>query len=218
MIKIQNILDVPKYLSEIDAAIFDLDDTLYSEKEYIKSGYRAIENKCGEIENMAQKLWIAFEENKIPIDTVLKNENVFSIQKRDEYLNVYRANFPDIHLYSGVPEMLKNIRSQGIKIGIITDGRPDGQRLKLKALGLYDLVKNIIITDELGGETFRKPNETAYRIICEKLNVPFNRTVYIGDNPNKDFIAPEKLGMKSIFFCNPDGLYSQNVLNQEETK
>ena len=40
----------------------------------------------------------------------------------------------------------------GIKVGIITDGRPEGQRNKLESLGLD--VDDVIIMDELGGVQF----------------------------------------------------------------
>ena len=41
----------------------------------------------------------------------------------------------------------------------------------------------------------------------EKLDVEFDKMCYVGDNTNKDFVAPEKLGMRSIWFRNLDGLY-----------
>ena len=31
--------------------------------------------------------------------------------------------------------------------------------------------------------------------------------VYVGDNPTKDFQAPQQLGMRSLWFRNADGLY-----------
>ena len=33
--------------------------------------------------------------------------------------------------------------------------------------------------------------------------------VYVGDNPVKDFQAPQQLGMKGIWFRNADGLYNE---------
>lgn len=42
MVEIDNIIDVKKDINNVDAVIFDLDDTLYSEKEYVRSGYQKI--------------------------------------------------------------------------------------------------------------------------------------------------------------------------------
>lgn len=44
--------------------------------------------------------------------------------------------------------------------------------------------------------------------MSQRLHIPFNQMVYVGDNPTKDFVAPERLGMQTIFFKNPNGLYS----------
>ena len=97
---------------------------------------------------------------------------------------------------------------QGIKVGIITDGRSIGQRKKISALGLDELFDEIIITDELGGVQFRKPNDIAFRIMQCRWGIPFERIVYVGDNAEKDAFAPLQLGMKYIWFQNGDGLYN----------
>ena len=64
-----------------------------------------------------------------------------------------------------------------------------------------------MVTDELGGIEFRKPNKKAFVIMQECFEVPFEKMVYIGDNILKDFVAPTNLGMKSIYFRNVNGLY-----------
>lgn len=127
--------------------------------------------------------------------------------KKAECLEAYRFQKPDICLYDGVREMLERLK-QNYKLGLITDGRPEGQKAKIKALRLGKYFDEIIITDELGGIDFRKPNPRAFQILAEKFREEYNRMCYIGDNIHKDFIAPEMLGMKCIWFRNPDGLYS----------
>lgn len=207
MITINNILDVTKYLDNLDGIIFDLDDTLYSEKEYVKSGYVAIEKEFLNIKNMSQKLWNAFWENKNAIDYVLKQEGLLTEENKSKALKIYRNHIPNIHLYEGVERMLKQIGEDEKKIGLITDGRPIGQKNKIKALKLESYIKEIIITDELGGIEYRKPNPKAFELMKERLKISFEKMVYIGDNIKKDFIAPEKLGMKTIYFKNEEGLY-----------
>ena len=103
--------------------------------------------------------------------------------------------------------MLEEFRNHGLKLGIITDGRPEGQRAKLQVLGLEPMVDEIIVTDEFGGPEFRKPNSKAFQVMREKLDVSYDEMCYVGDNTKKDFIAPEQLGMRSIWFKNSDGLY-----------
>lgn len=207
MIEIDNILEIENQLDGIRVVIFDLDDTLYSEKEYVRSGFNAIANEFPQIANISEKLWKVFENNGKAIDEVLKEENIYSEENKNKCLNIYRNHKPDIHLYDGVREMLENIKQHNVKLGIITDGRPEGQRAKIEALNIKDLFDEIIITDELGGIEFRKPNKTAFVKMHELMNIPYEQMLYVGDNINKDFIAPEALEMKSVWFKNLDGLY-----------
>ena len=207
MIEIRNILEAADCLEGIDAVIFDLDDTLYSEKDYVRSGYKKIAAAFPQIPDLYDRLWAFFEEGKPAIDCALKEANALTEKNKAKALESYRFQTPDIELYEGARMMLEGIKNTGRKLGIVTDGRPEGQLAKVKALGIENLFDEIIITDELGGSQKRKPCVEAFEIMKEKMDVPFERMVYIGDNIRKDFIAPEKLGMKSIYFINEDGLY-----------
>ena len=187
--------------SNVKGIIFDLDDTLYSEKEYVKSGYKAVSDYlgCG----YEEKLWDYFEAGKPAIDEMLKE--IGREDEKAEVLKVYRSHKPDIHPYSGVAEMIAELKAKGIKVGIITDGRSEGQHNKLKALGLD--IDDVIITDELGGIQFRKPCDIAFRIMAIRWRLNPADIVYVGDNPAKDFQAPQQLGMRSLYFQNQDGFY-----------
>lgn len=190
---------------KVKGVIFDLDDTLYGEKEYVRSGYKAVSDYLGG--GYEEKLWAFFEAGKPAIDELLRELGRES--EKDKIISVYRTHKPDIHLYSGVPELINELKAKGIKVGIITDGRPEGQRNKLNALGLN--VDDVIITDELGGIQFRKPCDIAFRIMITKWRLNPADVVYVADNPSKDFQAPQQIGMKSIWFRNKDGLYSPKV-------
>ena len=207
MIEISDVLEVKNHIEGLKAVIFDLDDTLYSEKEYVRSGYQKIAEILPEVENAAEKLWTLFEAKKSAIDELLKMENIQSEDVKQACLQAYRYQIPDIHLYEGVAEMLKEFKDKGLKLGIITDGRPEGQRAKMQVLGLEKMVDYIIVTDEFGGPEFRKPNPIAFQTMKEKLGVEYNEMCYLGDNIKKDFIVPQQLGMRSIRFLNKDGLY-----------
>lgn len=193
----------------VRGVIFDLDDTLYSEKDYVRSGYKAIAQALPWIGDAEEKLWSAFEQGQPAIDVVLKEAGCWTEEVKKECLETYRNHQPEIQLYDGVRQLLEELRSQNVKIGIITDGRPEGQRRKLEALGLYDLVDSVMITDELGSERFRKPNDIAFRIMQTRFQIPYDQMLYVGDNPGKDFQAPRTLGMQWLYFCNEDGLYSK---------
>lgn len=204
MISVDNILTIEQYLDNIDGVIFDLDDTLYSEKSYVKSGYRKIAQNYPDIDKAEEKLWDSFLKGEKAIDKVFLEAGLDEEEKKNA-LKIYRDHMPEIELYTGVPELINRIRAKGKKIGIITDGRPEGQKNKMKALNLK--VDQVIITDELGGIQYRKPNKKAFELMQNRWQIAFDRMVYIGDNIAKDFIAPKELGMQTIYFKNTDGLY-----------
>ena len=190
--------------SDVKGVIFDLDDTLYSEKEYVKSGFRAVSDYLGG--RFEKQLWDFFEAGKPAVDEILKSMGRES--EKDYVLEVYRSHKPRIRLYDGVAEMIGSLKSRGIKVGIITDGRPKGQYNKIEALGLE--VDDVIVTDELGGIQFRKPCDIAFRMMATRWRLNPSDIVYVGDNQDKDFLAPQQLGMKYILFANRDGLYYKN--------
>ena len=188
----------------IKGVIFDLDDTLYSEKEYVRSGYQAVAEFLGN-EEAEEKLWFYFENGVCAIDEFLRH--IGKEELKEQCLEIYRSHKPKINLYHGVKEVITGLKSRNIKIVMITDGRPEGQRNKIAALGLADLIDDIIITDELGGRQFRKPNDISFRIMQNRWRIPYGQIAYVGDNPVKDFQAAKQLGMNSVWIKNVDGLY-----------
>lgn len=196
-------------LKRLDAVIFDLDDTLYPEKTYVRSGYREVAKLLPDIKDAEVRLWDAFLAGRPAIDCVLQDAGIDDPSLKARCLETYREHEPEICLYDGAAELIRKLRRNGKKVAILTDGRPSGQRKKIHALGLADLVDEILVTDELGGVQFRKPNDVGFRILKYRLGVPYERIAYVGDNPSKDFHAPLMLGMPYIYYQNPDSLYSK---------
>lgn len=186
----------------IKAIIFDLDDTLFPEIEYVKSGFNAIAKEFSS-PDMYNKLYSLFLKNP---------KNVYQRMGFDKAtcekcIQIYRNHKPVLKLSSDTIETLELLKNRGYKLGIITDGRPEGQWNKIHSLDLDNIVDNIIVTDELGSIEFRKPNPEAFKQMKENLSVEYEEMIYIGDNLSKDFIAPKLLGMKTCLYIPKDGLY-----------
>lgn len=200
---------------QYEAVIFDLDDTLYAEKDYVKSGFQAVAAMLPELPDAEQKLWKAFEQGQSAIDRVLQQARLYSEERKQQCLRAYREHIPQIKLYDEARNLLEELKAAGKKIGIITDGRPGGQRNKIHQLGLEQYVQEIIITDELAGNSnpqhFRKPSAISFEIMKNRWQCAYEDMVYVGDNAAKDFTAPESLGMGTIWFQNVDGLYYNEV-------
>lgn len=205
-------------IKKVKAVIFDLDDTLYDEADYVESGFRAVSDYFSEGKVSYAELLNAFENGESAIDYVLKRKNIYSEEKKRKCLEIYRNHIPAISLRKGSKELINSLKQKGYKIGIITDGRVEGQRKKIEALKLDEIVDEIIITDEIGGIEFRKPNDISYRIMKTKMRLDYGEMMYVGDNVYKDFIAPRKLGMVTVLYKNKRGLYysEKNNLGEQE--
>ncbi len=177
---------------------FDLDDTLYKEIDFLTSAYGEIADTVGHPELLPQMVkWYREGEN------VFQKLNQFlCIDKPIEaYLKIYRNHIPTISLSDGVEDTLNELKHRGIILGLITDGRSVGQRNKINALKLdrwFD-DKNIIISEEFGSE---KTDEKNFKYFEQKY--PDYSFVYVGDNPKKDFIVPNRLGWKTVMLEDDD--------------
>lgn len=175
------------------AVIFDLDDTLVSERQYVVSGFRHIaqyiNNRYKISENEAFMVLMDLS-NEDPKNVFNRFLDKYKIDYTKEIiLNLieeYRNHYPQINFYEDVIPCVTKLKLNNIKVGIITDGYLNAQRQKLKAIKAYDYFDEVIITDELGPE-YWKPHPKAFEIMCDKLDVEFHEMVYVGDNPEKDF-------------------------------
>lgn len=197
----------------IKGVIFDLDDTLISEKEYIKSGFKIVCNMISEQHNLNfdkvyQKIFKLFDEDSDYVFNRLLN--YFNIEYEKEYilelLKIYRAHSPDISLFSDAEEILNYLVGKSYKLGIITDGYKITQNKKLESLDIDNYFDCIIITDELGKD-YWKPHKKPYKLCSKNLSVDYSSLIYVGDNIKKDFITANKLGMHTVQIVREDGVY-----------
>ena len=173
--------------------VFDLDDTLYKEIDFLKSAYQHIafllEEEIGDY--IYEEMFELYEEGKSTFDVIKETYNFeMSIA---EMVHEYRFHLPMISLSEGVEEVLDQLKKQEIPIGIITDGRGESQRNKLHALGVLDSFDEVLISEDFGSE---KPEEANYKFY--EKNYPGKSFTYVGDNFKKDFISPNKLGWNTL--------------------
>jgi putative hydrolase of the HAD superfamily len=125
----------------------------------------------------------------------------------DEYVGpmveVFRSHSPDLHLFADARWALSHLRLD-FRLGLLTDGRPQSQRSKIKALGIEDSFEAIVVTDEIS-IAHRKPNPAAFELLMGRMGVASGHTLYVGDNPLKDFFGAKMLGMKTVRIRRPCG-------------
>jgi len=96
----------------------------------------------------------------------------------------------------GAIAAIHHCRSRGAKVGVVTNGSTMMQNAKIDALKIRPLLSCLIVSETVG---IKKPDARIYQIAMEQLRIPPFETVFIGDNPLYDVIAPQQLGMKSIW-------------------
>ncbi len=181
-------------ISSNSVLVFDLDDTLYKEIEFLKSAFleigKVLTDEIGR--DVSKEMIRRYHSGKEVFEWIIENHRVQS-KSKEELIKIYRDHKPDIHLSTEVAEKLKEIKNKEMATGLITDGRSQTQRNKLKSLGLENYFDEVLISEEFGSE---KPDVKNFKYMQQKLQgEPF---FYISDNINKDFIAPNHLSWDTI--------------------
>jgi len=182
-------MDIP--VNSQTVVCFDLDDTLYNELDYLKSAYWEI--ACVLDSDAPGELYSQM------ISLYRSRHNVFEFLtsnwdiSKEELLSKYRYHEPEIQLMEGAYTLLLQIKDAGGFISVLTDGRSQSQRNKVKALGIYDQIDQLLISEELGTE---KPNPANY--IAVESEFPGGQYTYVADNFKKDFLVPNRRGWHSI--------------------
>ena len=184
------------------AVVFDLDDTLFPEREFVRSGFAAVgawmQAERG-VAGFGAAAWRRFEagERKRAFDEALAELEVASEPGLVEQLvSIYRGHRPQIALFPEAVEVLDTLRGR-YRLGLITDGYAATQRQKIAALEIEPLFAKIVVTDELGRENW-KPSRGPFLAVMEALGCGGGECVYVGDNPTKDFVAPNELGWLTV--------------------
>lgn len=190
---------------------FDLDDTLYKEKDFLISAYSEVAAYAAHYGNATydmiyNTLLESYKNNNNPFQKI---NFLYRIEQPiTNYLQIYRNHKPVISLSREVKDVLMKLKERDCILGLITDGRSITQLNKIEALGLNSFIsdENMIISERFGSE---KPSIRNFLYFTNKY--PHSQYTYIGDNPQKDFIAPNLLNWMSICLLD-DG---NNIHKQE---
>ncbi len=199
--------------AQLQLVVFDLDDTLYPEREYVRSGFEAVAR--------------AFDaELRPPFDLVARMEQVFESGNRSRVfdtvladlhrpaapaliqrmVDVYRNHKPHIRLFADADAALDGLIGR-FKLALLSDGYLAAQRRKVDALALVRRLDSIVLTDELGRD-YWKPDPRAFQRLASAWGLVGSQCAYVADNPSKDFIAPNLLGWRSTMVRRPGALYA----------
>jgi len=204
-------------MTSIQAIVFDLDDTLFPEREYAFSGFRAVavafagplgadpdesSARMRALFDTPQRGWV--------FDALLEAVGIQGEPARmlvTEMIAAYRGHLPTIGLLPDADRALTRLRGR-YRLGILSDGYRQTQENKITALGLRERVEEIILTDNWG-RPFWKPHPRAFEEIGRTFDLPPGACLYVADNPTKDFLAPNALGWRTVFIRRHGALYAR---------
>jgi putative hydrolase of the HAD superfamily len=200
----------------ITTVVFDLDDTLYNEIEYCKSGFTAVAEflanlpKASAAEHIFATLWKQFTtgNHTKTFNAALDELGMdYGDKLIGELIEVYRNHLPKIALPQDSRDVLCQLSTK-YTLALLTDGFLPAQQLKVQALGIEKYFKCVVYTEQLGRNCW-KPSPAGFEKLMQTLNATSEKTVYVADNEKKDFIAPNKLGFLTIQIIRSAGIHTE---------
>lgn len=184
--------------------VFDLDDTLYPERQFAVSGFKAAgrwaEGTFG-VSGLADEMIYMLDNGMLGkiFPTVLgRHVPDHTPEHLQQFHGAYRACDPELELFADALHALDHFGALG-PIGLITDGTLVMQQKKVGALGIASRFARIVYTDSLGANrAYFKPHPKPFEVMEAALGKSGDRYVYVGDNPAKDFVAPNARGWTTI--------------------
>jgi len=183
--------------------IFDMDDTLYPERQFIRSGFDAVatevHRRTGVDHDAALRTLLlalrAGRRRQALQDLCVAHQ--LSADLVPGLVDIIRGHGPRLRLPSATRAALTTARARGWRLGVLTNGRPDIQARKAAALGLSVLVDEIVFAEDWGSGR-GKPEPEPFEVVMERLQAEPAATVFVGDDPWCDIFGARRAGLKTI--------------------
>lgn len=190
---------------------FDIDDTLYLERSYVRSGFRALDEPVLSmlgVREFSDRAWSAFERGV--------RGRIFDVALTEcgvqpdpavisELVGLYRRHVPAIELLADARACIVQLAGAGVAMAAVSDGPLESQRAKAEALGLSRWMAPVVLTAALG-PGFGKPHPRGFELVAAEQCGAASH-VYVADNPHKDFAGPRQLGWRTVRIRRPLSLH-----------
>jgi putative hydrolase of the HAD superfamily len=187
------------------AVVFDLDDTLYRERQFALSGFRAVASAVEARFGLCEEKVFAFlalalrRGRRADAFQGLASRYGLPASYVPVWLDVYRAHAPALRLHASARATLAALRGKW-RLGVLTNGLPAVQASKVSALGIEPLVDAVVYADDFGGG---KPSPAAFFEVLRRLGVEPRRSVFAGDDPVRDIDGARRVGMRTVLVWRP---------------
>jgi putative hydrolase of the HAD superfamily len=196
----------------IKAWIFDLDDTLYPESDYVRSGFRAVgewaEARLGRSQAIVRAQLQSLFDAGFRRDAFQwwLSEQGLPDSLLPEMVKTYREHVPKIGFYPDTEAALEEL-NKGCRLGLLTEGRRAAQEAKIRALGLDRWIETAVILGEEDRAEW-KPSRKPFDRILGMMSLRGSDAAYVGDNPRKDFRGAREAGLRTVRIRREGGFHA----------
>ncbi|MFH1239673.1 MAG: TIGR02253 family HAD-type hydrolase [Candidatus Diapherotrites archaeon] len=188
------------------AVLFDLDNTLI---DFMKMKHRCSEAAVSAMieaglplkEDVAlKKLFDMYEEYGIEDQKIFDNFLKKELGKIDYKILAAgivayrRIKDGQLTTYPHVRKTLIELKTKGLKLGIVSDAPVMQGWLRLAALDLVDFFDVVVTLDDTGQA---KPHKMPFEKAISVLNLKPEDILFVGDNPKRDILGAKQVGMKT---------------------
>lgn len=182
--------------------VFDLDETLFPERTYVESGFRAVARwgyrafAWNPRQSECEMLQLLDRDGRGRVfNSWLASRGVKTARHVKTCISVYRSHVPEITLLPAAVRALSSLSNHPVYV--VTDGHKLAQARKIAALGLNSVIKKAYITHRYGVAN-AKPSTHCFELIRKRENCDWNKLFYVGDDPSKDFVNLNRVGATTI--------------------
>ncbi len=206
-------------MGRVKLALFDLDDTLFDHRRCYRGGIAALRRRWPELRRQAWAAAVDEYDRSLALlhPLVLQGTLSSSDSRRARLRGLFQAGGlePDEEtlreadsVYAGryralrgcVPgsvPLLRSLRRQGVRIGVVTNHQVAPQRKKLHELGLEGLVDQVTISEEVGAV---KPDPRIFEAALQAASIDASAAVMVGDSWENDILGAQRVGIRPVWF------------------
>lgn len=207
---------------EARAVLFDLDDTLYDQAIPFA---RAVHAVVGPIEGATDaalyaasrahsgEIFAAYGEGRDPTQAMYARRMIATLADfdcpvtEDVALQIQRRYMArtgnPIELSAPMRGLLDDLAARNVRLGVVTNGNGERQRAKARQLGLdrWMPARAIVVSEDVG---LAKPDPAIFALGAQRLDVPAEACVFVGDSIDADVRGAQAAGMAAVWIDRRD--------------
>ncbi|MFG1529973.1 MAG: HAD family hydrolase [Thermoplasmata archaeon] len=206
-------------MGAVRLVLFDLDDTLFDHRRCYRGGIAALRRRWPELRRQSWAAAVDEYDRSLALlhPLVLQGTLSSSDSRRARLRGIFQAGGldPDEKMlreaesvYAGryralrgcVPgavPLLRSLRTQGVRIGVVTNHQVAPQQTKLRELGLDGLVDQVTISEEVGAV---KPDPGIFEAALKAASTEASAAVMVGDSWENDVLGAQRAGIRPVWF------------------